>query len=140
MHGKESSTDIFISFNGEKIANLQTIEATIEKDAVLEDGMSMRLFNGDATVTMTDIKINEEYINDIILANQLFTVVGTGYKLPKGKRMPKRKRLRKKWMKKYKQSFTLENCQVSTTPISIEPKEMCTECGELKPYGELVYG
>lgn len=64
------------------------------------------------TVHMEDIKINDDYLEMASDKDKLFKLVAEGWKLPKGRRMPKTKRLRKKYTKLYRYKITFEDVKI----------------------------
>lgn len=104
-----NSADVVFTIDGKAIGELQTV-ALKPKEIEIKNYDSMSLFNKDFTLTMRDVKVNPEFIGKMFPENKMFTVVVVGYNLPRGNRLPKKKRLRKKWMKKYRKEFKLEDC------------------------------
>lgn len=108
---RNSSTDIFFTVNGNVIGSIQSVDLKYEPEEIeIKNGENITLFNREFSCTLEDVEINEEFIGKLFPSNKTFTVVGTGYKLPKGNKLPKKKRIRKKWMKKYGHEFKLEDC------------------------------
>lgn len=105
---KESFNDIVITVDGKPIGEIQSLDLSSKVE--VEDRKDMTLMNRGFTATLENVEINPEFIN--MLRPTKFTVVGIGYLLPRGNKLPKKKRIRKKWMKKYRQEFTLENCML----------------------------
>lgn len=103
---KESLNDIVITVDGKPIGEIQSLDLSSKVD--VEDKKDMTLMNRGFTATLENVEINPEFIN--MMRPTKFTVVGVGCKLPRGNKLPKKKRIRKKWMKKYRQEFILENC------------------------------
>lgn len=106
--------DFIVTMNGEVVGDFKSttmnhVSITHPEEVEVKDGDVLSLFNKDFTITLKDIELSEEFANTL-MSDGLYTVVGTGYKFPRGNKFPKKKRLRKKWMKKYAHEFVLENC------------------------------
>lgn len=101
--------DIVVTVDGRAIGSIQSIEYTSELE--VKNGDNLKFFNREYSGTMKNVEINTEFISTLT-PRQYYTVIGKGYNLPRGNRLPKKKRIRKKWMKKYIREFTLENCVI----------------------------
>lgn len=108
-----NSADIFFTVNGSMMGSIQSVDLKYEpEEKEIKNGENLTLFNREFTCTLEDVKINEEFIGTIFPSDKTFTVVGTGYKFPRGNKLPKKKRIHKKWMKKYCHEFKLDNCKI----------------------------
>lgn len=115
MDNQIDMSDVIFKVNGKEVANLQAIEATYEaqdEGNEFKNGDNLRLYNNQYSFTMKNVQINPDYINKIRSLDSHYTILMTGYDLPRGKRLPKKKRIRNKWIKKYGRAVTYENCVI----------------------------
>jgi hypothetical protein len=113
---KIKASDVILSFDGKEMSFQSTqlthaYEPLKDEDIEINNGDSIKVGNFGATITLDSISLLD--ISPLLMpADNLYTVEFTGYRLPKGVKMPKKKRLRKKFMKKYGYQRTFENCYI----------------------------
>jgi hypothetical protein len=113
MPPEHSSSDIFFTLNGEPMGSIQTVDIEYEpREIEIKNNENLTLFTREFSCTLEDVKVDEKFRGELFPYDQTFTVIGTGYKLPRGDKLPKKKRIRKKWMKKYAHEFKLDNCLI----------------------------
>lgn len=110
-------SEIDVLVDGKKIGKMQTPEVNIEyEDQELRNsnGMVLHTFTRSKTysIELQNVQIDKGFINQTIDKSRGYKVVGEGYKLPRGNKLPKKKRIRKKWKKKYGYTFELDNCYI----------------------------
>lgn len=112
--GLHMGDNVTFSINGVKMGTLQAADLTTEyiPEREFKNGDNLRLFNREYTVTMEDVQFSKEFFNTILPTNKRYKVVGTGYKYPRGNKLPKKKRIRNKWIKKYQHEFVLDDCLI----------------------------
>lgn len=118
MHGSETAPDIIMTFNGEKIGEVKSIDCTINKEA--EEVRKPFSFSGTGTIiggfTVDHLYPYQQDILGHLQDQHRFDIEGSGnqYLPPKGVKVPKKKRLKKKFMKKHthRKSFAYKNCEI----------------------------
>ncbi|QRV11347.1 hypothetical protein JR311_20190 (plasmid) [Bacillus velezensis] len=99
-----NGSDVICTIGGEIIGSFQSAKVKVERE--IKSGDNITLFNKEFSCTLKNVEVEGE----LLPYNKTYTLFGTIYKLPRGKELPKKKRIRKKWTKKYKQDFRLDNC------------------------------
>lgn len=111
----KDTADVTFFLDGKQIGNVQTIDlsnlAEQTKEKQIKDGDTVMLFNREYSMTLENVEVDPNFINKLLPTNQLYTLVGTSIKYPRGNNLPKKKRIRNKWIKKYHKQFELENCR-----------------------------
>ncbi|KDN91290.1 hypothetical protein MF621_004094 (plasmid) [Bacillus velezensis] len=103
-----NGSDVICTIGGKVIGSFQCAKVEVERE--VKSGDSITLFNKEFSCTLKNVEVNKEFEGKILPYNKTYNLFGTVYKLPRGKELPKKKRIRKKWMKKYRQDFRLDNC------------------------------
>ncbi|MGD6876924.1 hypothetical protein [Bacillus infantis] len=101
------------SFDGVEMGELTSISAEVNHyppKKEIHNGEDVKFSNREYTGTLNNVQIDPIFADKFLSGTQAFDIVGEGYKLPRGSRLPKKKRIRKKWMKKYAYNFKLNNC------------------------------
>lgn len=112
--------DVLVTFDGKEIGTMQTSDIRVDtapKDDEVgyreyKNGETLNVFNREYSMTLENVEINEDFIGILMPRDRKFTLIGTGFYLPRGTKVPKKKRLHKKWVKKYQKSFTLNDCVI----------------------------
>lgn len=73
--------------------------------------LKMYSFDKSRTVSI-DMRNVKTDMNALLNNYTPYKLIGTGYRLPKGVKLPKTKRLRKKYFKKYGYKIELDNCYI----------------------------
>lgn len=108
---KFNASDFLITLNGKPIGNMQSADLTLKpKEKEIKNRENLTLFNRDMSCTIKNVEVEPDFIGKLLPVNKTYTVIGKGYRLPRGNGLPKKKRIRKKWMKKYVHDFRLDNC------------------------------
>lgn len=112
--GIQMGDNVTFFINGQKMGTMQTANLATEyiPEKKFQNGDNLTLINNKYTVTMEDVQLSKEFFNTILPTNKRYKVVGTGYKYPRGKKLPKKKRIRNKWIKKYQHEFVLDDCVI----------------------------
>ncbi|WP_405101747.1 hypothetical protein [Oceanobacillus sp. FSL H7-0719] len=106
--------EIKVTLDGESIGKMQSAEVnmlTEYKHIKNGDNLTMFSFANSTSysINLKNVQLNKEYLKSEIDKSILYKVVGTGYKLPRGNKLPKRKRIRQKWKKKYSYGLEIDN-------------------------------
>jgi hypothetical protein len=116
MINRFNGADVTFSINGTTIGTLQSFDSKVEyintpeKEIKNGDNLSMFSLSRGATITMEDVEISGDFVKSFLPNNQTYKVVATKQNYPRGNKLPKKKRIRNKWIKKYHQEITLDNC------------------------------
>ena len=105
---------VFFTINNTQAIEMESVKTTqtIQTDKEIKNGEDIVIFNKETILRIENIQFDEKYAGKLIAPNQKYTVIGTGYKFPRGRSLPKKKRIRKKWMKKYSHEFELKDCMI----------------------------
>jgi hypothetical protein len=111
-----NGTEVTFMFNGEKVGSTQTIDSSVEyinsPEKQIKNGENLSLLSVSRGISITceNVQISPEFTNMFFPKNKKYKVVGTGYKYPRGNKLPKKKRISKKWIRKYQHEFVLNDC------------------------------
>ncbi|GIN25455.1 hypothetical protein [Bacillus licheniformis] len=107
----KNSHKVLFNINNTQAIEMESVKTTqtIQTDKEIKNGEDIVIFNKETILRIENIQFDA---GKLTTPNQKFTVIGTGYKFPRGRSLPKKKRIRKKWMKKYSYEFELKDCMI----------------------------
>jgi hypothetical protein len=104
--------EIFIDGKSVGTLNPANIEVEVERKDVT-NGRGHKLYsyvvNKSYVARLENVQFSKDFFK-LHTPDRFYKLVGTGWKLSKGKRMPKTKRLLKKYKKKYTYTIEMDNC------------------------------
>jgi hypothetical protein len=118
MNNAYNGSGVTFSINGKTVGTIQSFDTEIdvistpEKEIKNGDNLSMFSLSREATITMENIELNDNFVRAFLPMKQTYKVIATKANYPRGSKLPKKKRIRNKWIKKYHQEITLDNCVI----------------------------
>lgn len=100
--------------NGEQVFSSEPVNVSVEnieiKRKVTEDDSDLWLRSKECEIELKNVEFNKDFIGEELQKDMSYTLVCESYKFPRGNKLPKKKRIRKKWLKKYRQEYVIEDC------------------------------